>query len=106
MSWRYQGSCNTRHGTGYSGLPSGANFGDGVWTPACRNRRWQIRFTRAFVCAVERGRAVPSIPALAVRLANLGIGFDEFFKGVQSDMTMQYTACHGHHQEAPARRRR
>ena len=51
-------------------------------------------FTRAYICAVERGRAMPSIPALAVILAHLGVGLDEFFAGVQSEMTMQYTAPH------------
>ena len=51
-------------------------------------------FTRAFICAVERGRAMPSIPALVIILAHLGVGLDEFFAGVQSEMTMQYTAAH------------
>ena len=51
-------------------------------------------FTRAFICAVERGRAIPSIPALVIILAHLGVGLDEFFAGVQSEMTMQYTAAH------------
>jgi hypothetical protein len=51
-------------------------------------------FTRAFICAVEAGRAVPSIPALVVILAHLGVGLDEFFAGVQSEMTMQYTPTH------------
>ena len=63
-------------------------------------------FTRAFVSAVERGRAVPSIPALAVLLGHLEVGFDEFFRGVQSHMTVRYTPAHGDRQEAPARRRR
>ena len=51
-------------------------------------------FTRAFVCAVERGRAMPSIPALVVILRNLDVGLDDFFRGVQSEMTMQYTPGH------------
>ena len=63
-------------------------------------------FTRAFVSAVERGRAVPSIPALAVLLDHLDIGFDEFFEGVQWQMTVRYTAGHGDRSEAPSRRRR
>ena len=54
-------------------------------------------FTRAFICAVERGRAMPSIASLAVILDHLGVGFDEFFRGVQQDMTMRYTAAHGDH---------
>ena len=52
-------------------------------------------FTRAFVCAVERGRAMPSISSLAVLLGNLGVDLDEFFQGVQQDMTVRYTAAHG-----------
>lgn len=63
-------------------------------------------FTRGFVSAVERGRAVPSIPALAVLLSRLGLGFDEFFQGVQSEMTVRYTPGHGDRPEAPSRRRR
>ena len=51
-------------------------------------------FTRAFICAVERGRVMPSIPALVIILAHLGVGLDEFFAAVQSEMTMQYTAAH------------
>jgi transcriptional regulator with XRE-family HTH domain len=58
-------------------------------------------FTRAFVCAVERGRAMPSIPALVIILAHLGVGLDEFFAGVQSEMTMQYTAAHVDIYDAP-----
>lgn len=63
-------------------------------------------FTRSFVCAVERGRTLPSIPALAVLLDRLGCEFHEFFQGVQVDMTVLYTARHGDCQEAPSRRRR
>ena len=63
-------------------------------------------FTRAFVSAVERGRAVPSIPALAVLLGHLEVGFDEFFQGVQCHMTVRYTPAHGDREEAPPSRRR
>ncbi len=63
-------------------------------------------FTRAFVCAVERGRAVPSIPALAVMLGHLDVGLDEFFSGVQSQMTVLYSPGHVDHHQAAARRRR
>ncbi len=62
--------------------------------------------TRAFVCAVERGRTVPSIPALGLLLERLDCGFDEFFLGVQQEMTVVYTPPHGDRQEAPSRRRR
>jgi transcriptional regulator with XRE-family HTH domain len=62
--------------------------------------------TRAFVCAVERGRTVPSITALGILLGRLDIDFDEFFRGVQQEMTVVYTPPHGDRQEAPSRRRR
>jgi len=63
-------------------------------------------FTRSFVSAVEHGRAIPSITALGVLLEHLRVDFDEFFSGVQTDMTAVYTPPHGNHQEAPSRRRR
>lgn len=63
-------------------------------------------FSRAFVCAVERGRAVPSIPALAVLLDHLGVEFHHFFASVQSDMTGVYTAPHADRQATTPRRRR
>lgn len=65
-------------------------------------------FTRALVCAVERGRVTPSIPALAVFLDHLGVDFDDFFSGVQSEMTEEYNPRHGErdpYQAAPRRRR-
>ena len=46
--------------------------------------------SRAFVCAVERGRTMPSIPALSILLTRLDCGFDEFFRGVQQEMTVVY----------------
>jgi transcriptional regulator with XRE-family HTH domain len=61
--------------------------------------------SRAFVCAVERGRTMPSIPALSLLLTRLDCGFDEFFRGVQQEMTVVYTRPHGDRQEAPPRRR-
>jgi transcriptional regulator with XRE-family HTH domain len=61
--------------------------------------------TRAFVCAIERGRTLPSIPALSLLLTRLDCGFDEFFRGVQQEMTVVYTRSHGDRQEAPPRRR-
>jgi transcriptional regulator with XRE-family HTH domain len=63
-------------------------------------------FTRAFVCAVERGRAMPSLTALSIFLSHLGIGLDEFFIGVQQDMTIRYNPANGDRQEASPRRRR
>jgi hypothetical protein len=34
------------------------------------------------------------------------VRLDEFFSGVQEDMTIKYTAAHGHRQKASSRRRR
>jgi hypothetical protein len=41
-----------------------------------------------------------------VFLEHLGVDFDEFFRGVQSEMTMGYTADHGKARSHPAPRRR
>ena len=62
--------------------------------------------TRAFVSAVELGRTVPSIPALALLADRLGITLDEFFLGVHSEMTAAYNGGHEHHPDAPSRHRR
>ena len=64
-------------------------------------------FTRALVCAVEHGRALPSLTTLAVFLQHLGVDFDEFFRGVQSEMTAAYTRDHGKARpHSPSGRRR
>lgn len=63
-------------------------------------------FTRAMVCSVEHGRALPSLTTLAVFLEHLDVGFDEFFRGVQNRMTMGYTAPHGKDRPHSAPRRR
>jgi transcriptional regulator with XRE-family HTH domain len=62
--------------------------------------------TRGFVSAVERGRAVPSLPALALLVDRLGLTLGTFFSGVQSDMTAAYTTGHERHSNPPADRRR
>ncbi len=62
--------------------------------------------TRAFVSAVERGRVVPSLPALALLVQRLDLSLSEFFSGVQPDMTTAYTARHEFHPDPPARGRR
>jgi transcriptional regulator with XRE-family HTH domain len=62
--------------------------------------------SRAFVCAVERGKTVPSLPALGLLLDRLGLDFDEFFRGVQQEMTVMYTSGHGDRQEASPSHRR
>jgi transcriptional regulator with XRE-family HTH domain len=62
--------------------------------------------TRAFVSAVERGHAVPSLPALALLVDRLDVSLSEFFSGVQPDMTTAYTARHECHPNPPPRRRR
>lgn len=63
-------------------------------------------FTKALVSAVERGRALPSLTTLAVFLEHLEVPLDEFFEGVQSEMTAGYNAAHGYREAAPPRRRR
>jgi transcriptional regulator with XRE-family HTH domain len=69
--------------------------------------------TRAYVSAVERGRAVPSIAALEVMLSRAGIPLSTFFAQIEAEMVDQkltgsYDPRHGSHrdQEAPPRRRR
>jgi transcriptional regulator with XRE-family HTH domain len=63
-------------------------------------------YTRALVCAIEHGRALPSLTTLAVLLAHLDVDFDEFFRGVQSQMTVGYNAGHGEAGPHQASRRR
>ena len=69
--------------------------------------------TRAYVSAVEHGRAVPSIPALEVMLSRAGIQLSTFFAQIEAQMVDQkltgsYDLGHGSHRdpEAPSRRRR
>jgi transcriptional regulator with XRE-family HTH domain len=62
--------------------------------------------TRAFVSAVERGHTVPSIAALALLTDRLGAGLDEFFRGVNDQMTKVYYSGHEHHDPDPTSRRR
>ena len=62
--------------------------------------------TRAYVSAVEHGRSLPSITALGLLLGRLDCGFDEFFQGVQQEMTLVYTPAHADRQEAPPGRGR
>ena len=38
--------------------------------------------SKAFVSSVERGRAVPSLPALRLMVDRLGVSLAEFFAGV------------------------
>ena len=46
--------------------------------------------TRAFVSAVERGRAIPSLPALRLMVDHLGIPLSEFFDGVEAAVVEHY----------------
>jgi transcriptional regulator with XRE-family HTH domain len=62
--------------------------------------------TRAFVSAVEHGRAVPSIPALALLTDRLGVPLDAFFGGVNEQMTLVYSRAHGNGEDPTSRRRR
>jgi transcriptional regulator with XRE-family HTH domain len=62
--------------------------------------------TRGFVSAVERGKTIPSIPALALLADRLRVPLDVFFSGVNRDMTVLYNRRHESRPDAPARRRR
>jgi transcriptional regulator with XRE-family HTH domain len=62
--------------------------------------------TRGFVSAVERGHTVPSVAALALLTDRLETGLEEFFRGVNEQMTRVYTAAHEHHDTDPTSRRR
>jgi transcriptional regulator with XRE-family HTH domain len=63
--------------------------------------------TRGFVSAVERGHTVPSIAALALLTDRLDTGLEDFFRGVNEQMTWVYTAGHEHHHDTdPTSRRR
>jgi len=62
--------------------------------------------TRGFVSAVERGHTVPSIAALVLLTGRLDTGLDDFFRGVNEQMTRVYTAAHEHHAKDPTSRRR
>ena len=62
--------------------------------------------TRAFVSAVETGRTVPSLPALALLADRLGLALDDFFFGVKVQMTVMYNPDHEHNQDPTSRGRR
>jgi transcriptional regulator with XRE-family HTH domain len=62
--------------------------------------------TRGFVSAVERGHTVPSIAALALLTDRLDARLDEFFQGVNAQMTKVYTPAHERHHPDPTPRRR
>ena len=62
--------------------------------------------TRGFISAVERGRTVPSIPALALLADRLDVPLDVFFSGVKLDMTVLYNPGHECRSHSPPRRRR
>jgi len=62
-------------------------------------------FTRAFVSAVEQGLAMPSIPALVLLTDRLDTPLEEFFQGVNEQMTGVYNPGHGYRQDPPPSRR-
>jgi transcriptional regulator with XRE-family HTH domain len=62
--------------------------------------------TRGFISAVERGKTVPSIPALALLADRLDVPLDVFFSGVKLDMTVLYNADHECRPHPPPRHRR
>ena len=72
--------------------------------------------SRAFVSAVEKGQALPSLGALWLFAARLGISVGNLVDGVNGVATLQYTAPHdrgtidterdnGHRATAPSHRR-
>jgi transcriptional regulator with XRE-family HTH domain len=62
--------------------------------------------TRGFVSAVECGRTMPSIPALALLADRLEIPLDAFFSGVKINMTVLYNHGDERRPHASSRRRR
>jgi transcriptional regulator with XRE-family HTH domain len=62
--------------------------------------------TRGFVSAVERGKTVPSIAALALLADRLDVPLDAFFSAVKLDMTVLYNPADEPHADAPPGRRR
>jgi len=42
-----------------------------------------IPFSAAFVCSVEKGKTIPSLPSLAILLGRLGISLADFFTEVE-----------------------
>jgi transcriptional regulator with XRE-family HTH domain len=85
-----------------------------------RSRRTEVGLTqaglgsplsRAFVSAVERGRAMPSLPALAHMLARVDVSLAEFFERVDArmvdpDLTTGYDPGHGDVDDQEAQTRR
>jgi transcriptional regulator with XRE-family HTH domain len=79
-----------------------------------RNRRKARRLTQAdlahpmtkgFVSAVELGRVVPSLPALAHMAQRLDVSLAELFEGVKDHWTPVYTPADDPREAAPHRRR-
>jgi transcriptional regulator with XRE-family HTH domain len=62
--------------------------------------------TRGFVSAVEHGRTVPSLAALALLVDRLGISLDVFFLRVKAQMTVLYNLDRERRPDPPSRRRR
>ncbi|TMC64372.1 MAG: helix-turn-helix domain-containing protein, partial [Chloroflexi bacterium] len=62
--------------------------------------------TRGFISAVERGKTVPSIPALALLADRLDLPLDVFFLAVKLDMTVLYNPHDERRPNPPPRRRR
>jgi transcriptional regulator with XRE-family HTH domain len=62
--------------------------------------------TRGFISAVESGKTVPSIPALALLADRLDVPLDAFFLAVKQHMTVLYNPHHERRPNAPPRRRR
>jgi transcriptional regulator with XRE-family HTH domain len=52
-------------------------------------------FSTAFVCSVERGNTMPSLPSLAILLERLGISMADFFFEVERRADEFAQAAHG-----------
>jgi transcriptional regulator with XRE-family HTH domain len=46
-------------------------------------RQLAIPFSAAFVCSVEKGNTIPSLPSLAILLGRLGMSLGDFFNEVE-----------------------
>jgi len=59
--------------------------------------------TKAFVSAVETGRATPSLPALRLMVSRLDATLSEFFAGVERDLVDRHLTrgYHVPHEDDP-----
>lgn len=62
--------------------------------------------TKGFVSAVELGRVIPSLPALALMAERLELSLSELFGAVNGDWPAVYNPAHDHHRSTSADRSR